>query len=229
MSGLLRPGGSLAARPLQFIWIVDGSGSMKGEKIQSLNFAIRSAIPAMREEAAKNPNTSLLVRAVRFADTATWHVPTPTPVQNFAWPDLTAGGTTAMGSALNLVAQALAEAPEGGRGMAPVLVLLTDGHPTDDFAAGLSHLMSLDLGRAAIRLGIAIGADADKKKLAEFVGDPDRPVLEAQNSDSLVAFIKFASTVLVNQGARPRIAGDARPGFIIPPPTATQTSSDVLW
>jgi hypothetical protein len=37
-----RPGGELATRPLHFIWIADGSGSMAVDgKIQALNTAIR--------------------------------------------------------------------------------------------------------------------------------------------------------------------------------------------
>ena len=51
-----RFGGTLAARPLQFIWIADCSGSMEGKKIESLNFGIREAIPAMRDVADENPN-----------------------------------------------------------------------------------------------------------------------------------------------------------------------------
>ncbi len=31
-----RPGGELAKRPLQFIWLCDCSGSMSGKKIESL-------------------------------------------------------------------------------------------------------------------------------------------------------------------------------------------------
>ena len=46
-----RPGGALATRPLQFLWIVDCSGSMQGKKIEALSFAIREAIPAMQEVA----------------------------------------------------------------------------------------------------------------------------------------------------------------------------------
>jgi len=42
------PGGPIASRPLHFIWILDCSGSMQGEKIGQLNFAIREAIPAMQ-------------------------------------------------------------------------------------------------------------------------------------------------------------------------------------
>ena len=46
----LRPGGELATRPLHFIWIADCSGSMAVDgKIQSLNTAIKEAIPSMQD------------------------------------------------------------------------------------------------------------------------------------------------------------------------------------
>jgi uncharacterized protein YegL len=224
-----RPGGPLAARPLHFIWIVDGSGSMQGEKVQSLNYAIRSAIPAMRDEAQKNPNARLLVRAVRFADTATWHIPDPTPIERLAWPDIIAAGTTSMGAALSLVAESFDETPENGRGLAPVLVLITDGRPTDDFAEGLAKLLATPLGQGAIRLAIAIGADADRKKLEMFVSDPQRPVLDASNADQLVAFIQFASTVLVKQGSTLRLEPGGKPGFIAEPPDVNPVPEDLVW
>src|SRR5947209_4904366 len=61
------PGGEMAARPLHFFWIADCSGSMAGDKIQSLNTAIREAIPEMRRVAANNPNAQVLVRAIKFS------------------------------------------------------------------------------------------------------------------------------------------------------------------
>ncbi len=51
-----RPGGELATRPLHFIWIADCSGSMDIDgKIQTLNNAIREAIPHMQSVADENP------------------------------------------------------------------------------------------------------------------------------------------------------------------------------
>ena len=48
----MRPGGELATRPLHFIWIADCSGSMAVDgKIQSLNTAIKEAIPNMQQVA----------------------------------------------------------------------------------------------------------------------------------------------------------------------------------
>src|SRR5512147_2785916 len=99
-----RPGGELAARPLHFIWICDCSGSMRGEKIQQLNFAIRDAIPHMRSVADENPNAQVLVRAIKFSHGAAWHIPQPTPISLFQWEDLAATGETDMGKALAMVA-----------------------------------------------------------------------------------------------------------------------------
>lgn len=67
MSGLKRPGGELASRPLHFFWIVDCSGSMHGEKIGTVNHAIQSTIPEMVSAAENNPNAQLMVRTLKFS------------------------------------------------------------------------------------------------------------------------------------------------------------------
>jgi len=54
-----RPGGPLARRPLHFIWIVDCSSSMYGEKMQELNNAVKEALPDMQKAAAENPNAEV--------------------------------------------------------------------------------------------------------------------------------------------------------------------------
>lgn len=62
------PGGALAKRPLHFIWIADCSGSMGYDgKIQSLNNAIREALPHMQDAAAENPNAEVMLRAPQLA------------------------------------------------------------------------------------------------------------------------------------------------------------------
>ena len=92
-----RPGGELETRPLHFIFIADSSGSMGNDgKIQALNTAIREAIPHMQKVADDNPNAQVLVRAVSFGSGAQWHISQPTPVADFKWTDLSAGGETDM-------------------------------------------------------------------------------------------------------------------------------------
>ena len=155
----LFPGGAMARRALHFIWILDCSGSMTGRKIQSLNTAIQEAIPQMREAAAGNPGVDVLVRVVTFSKGADWHLETPTPLSAFEWENVSAGGHTDMGAALTLVSKAMQALPS--HGVPPVLVLVTDGQPTDDFDEGLKLLLAQKWGERATRISIAIGGDAD--------------------------------------------------------------------
>jgi uncharacterized protein YegL len=189
------PGGEMSSRILDFFWIADCSGSMEGEKIQTLNYAIRQTIPDMRKEADANPNAQILVRAIKFSDGAAWHIPTATPIDAFNWIDLTAGGVTSMGMALDLVAGELNRFPSDTKRLPPVLVLLTDGQPTDEYRRGLDALMDTPWGKKAVRIAIAIGKDADLDVLEQFTGNKEL-VLEAKNPQLLIKFIKWASTVV---------------------------------
>ncbi len=198
------PGGALSSRPLHFIWIADCSGSMgQRGKIQALNNAIREAIPHMAQVAAENPNAQVLVRAVKFSNGSQWHVARATPMEQFRWEDLEADGVTDMGKALQLVAEQLDVNAMPARALPPVLVLVSDGKPTDDFSAGLRALMEKPWGAKAVRIAIAIGDDADKAILQRFIGHPELEPLQANNAESLVRYIKWVSTAVLQSASSP--------------------------
>jgi uncharacterized protein YegL len=203
------PGGELAARPLHFFWLADCSGSMAGEKIQSLNHAIRDAIEAMRKVADNNVHAKVFVRAIKFSRGATWHVAQPTPLENFQWKDLTAGGVTDMGQALIMLAEQLKVPPMEQRGLPPVVVLVSDGHPSDDIKKGLAAVMAEPWGKKAVRIAIGIGKDADDNMLEKFIANPEIPVLHAHNSAELTHYIKWASTMALQASSSPTIRDDA--------------------
>ena len=138
-----------------------------GGKIQALNTAIREAIPHMRKEASQNPNATVLVRALKFSNGAQWTVSQPTPVDQFEWTDLTAEGVTDMGKALSMVAEQLKMPPMSERALPPVIVLISDGQPTDAFSQGLKDLMNEPWGRKAVRIAIGIGEDADQENYSK--------------------------------------------------------------
>ena len=193
------PGGKIAHRPVRFFFLVDCSGSMRIEgKMQSLNQAIREAIPAMREVAKKNPTAQLQVQVIKFADVEAWHVASPTPIESFQWQDIEAHEQqrTAMGAALRLVAEQLHMPPMPERALSPILCLVSDGQPTDDFRGGLQALQGAPWNKKAVRIGIGIGKDADLDVLRRFVDNPEIPVLIAQNSDQLADYIRWASTIM---------------------------------
>jgi uncharacterized protein YegL len=230
-----RPGGELATRPLHFIWICDCSGSMSVDgKIQSLNYAIGNAIPDMQKVADENPNADVLVRAIRFSNGAQWHIAQAVPVKDFKWQDLTADGVTDMGKALTMVAEQLKQ--QSDRGLPPVLVLLSDGQPTDNFDAGLKALLDQPWGRKAVRIGIAIGEDADTDVLQKFIGNPEIKPLQANNSETLVRYIKWVSTQVLQSASSPasQSANSTQSTSNVPvpqPPDAsgTSTSATDVW
>lgn len=222
----------MASRPLHFIWITDCSGSMGGQKIQSLNYAIRNAIPSMRDVASENPNAKVLVRAIKFSSGAQWHIDDATVVDKFEWNDLQAGGLTDLGTALSMVADQLKIPPMSERALPPVLVMLSDGQPTDDYMAGLSKLLSLPWGKKAVKIAIAIGEDADIDVLQSFIDDPERAPLQANNSDALVHYIKWASTAVVKAASAPpsQLKGQSiKSNVAIPTPPPADVSNDDVW
>jgi len=226
-----RPGGELARRPLHFIWIADCSDSMdrKG-KIQALNTAIKASLPVMKEAADEHPNADVLVRAVRFSDTAHWHVARPTPIHDFKWLDLTADGETQMGKALSLVAEQLKMPPMEDRALPPVLVLVSDGQPTSvgDFETGLENLLREPWGKKAVRVAIAIGDDADVDVLKKF-SHPEIPVLEAHNAEQLTRYVKWATTVVLGAVARPASqAKEGMGGGAVPIPAAPEVEEGTV-
>ena len=198
-----RPGkGGINKRELHFFWITDCSGSMGVDgKIQSLNNAIRDSIPEMKNVAQENPNARVLVRALKFSQGAEWHVAQPTPIADFTWSDLTADGVTDLGQALSKLADQLQVSNMPKRGLPPVLVLVSDGQPTDDFEAGLEELLATPWGQKAVKIAIAIGDDADKEVLQQFIDNPEFEPLQANNSEELTRYIKWASTEVVNSAS----------------------------
>ena len=231
----MRPGGELATRPLHFIWIADCSGSMAVDgKIQSLNTAIKEAIPNMQDVADENPNAQVLVRAVRFSDGAQWHVSQPTDIADFKWDDLEAGGVTSMGMALSIVADQLRIPPMSDRALPPVLVLISDGQPTDDFSGGLQALMNEPWGRKAVRIAISIGEDADQEVLKKFIDNPELKPLQANSPESLTKYIRWVSTAVLKSASSPAsLSGDSgAPDLNIPIPAmpdAGPSSADDVW
>ena len=227
------PGGPLATRPLHFIFLADCSSSMSGDKIQALNHAIREAIPHMREVARGNPNAEVLVRSIKFASGAQWHQSQATNVEAFDWQDLSASGMTDMGTALTLVASALKTPPMPERALPPVLVLISDGEPTDDFEGGLRTLMAEPWGKKAVRLSIAIGEGARLDVLQKFIGHAEIQPLVAKNADQLVKYIRWASTAVLQAASAPASQTQATPAGVNvplpPPPITAPIDANDVW
>jgi uncharacterized protein YegL len=132
-----------------------------------------------------------------------------------------------MGEALVTLAGALTAEALPGRQLPPVIVLVSDGYPSDDVEAGLSALMSSYYGSRALRVAISIGSDAEEDILERFIGHPSMRPLQANNAQDLARQIRWATTMPVRStssstNAPDRVAALAR--------SALQPgASDLLW
>jgi uncharacterized protein YegL len=187
----------MAKRQMEFIWIADCSSSMAGEKIATLNQAIRESKSVLQGAIESQTGVDMRVRAIKFADRAEWHIHDPTPVESFQWPDLVASGETMMGEAIELVRQSMEQLDhtKGYRGYPPVLVLISDGDPSDDVDKPLAALMKIGWAKAATRMAVAIGAGANREVLGRFASQREgKPlVFDAENKKELIAAINFVS------------------------------------
>lgn len=231
-SSVLMPGGGIARRPLHCFILADCSGSMKGEKMQALNFAIADMLPHLAAWERDQEQAAVFVRAIAFATEPTWHVPEPTPPSALRWSPLASvpKGLTNMAPALEMVAEALAPGQLERRALRPAVLLVTDGLPTDPpgrFDSALDTLMSVRAGKAALRLAVAIGRDARSEALTRFIGDPDVPVLVADSTDEIAERLVVASVAVSRMsevGAdRHAIASQ----LLQPPPTAEPVQVDL--
>lgn len=199
----------MSRRTMVLFFIVDTSGSMAGSKIGSLNAAIREVIPMLDEISANNADAEIKIACLQFSSGCEWMFTIPQAATDFVWNDLSAAGLTDLGEAcqeLNskLSSDAFMKAASGL--FAPVLILLSDGGPTDNFHGGISKLKENKWYKAAIKIAIAIGEDADKDVLKEFTGNIEA-VFEAHNVEALKKIVRTVSLTSSQIGSKSSSVG----------------------
>lgn len=185
----------IARKTMVLFFLVDTSGSMYGEKIGSLNDAIRETVPDLKDLSQSNPDAAIKIAVMQFDTNVRWLYPQPIDSEQFRWNDLQAGGLTELGAALLELNGKLSKTQfmqEAAGSYAPVLILLSDGGPTDDFDSALEVIKKNAWFKHAIKIAIAIGNDADKNVLTQFTGNSES-VIEVHNKSALKAIIRFVS------------------------------------
>jgi uncharacterized protein YegL len=184
-------------RVMDFFFIVDTSGSMDGDKIGTVNSAIDEAIPLLKSISDDNPDAEIKVAVLEFSSGAEWVTAGgPLELGDFSWNHMDAGGVTDLGAAYGELADKLSVShgfmQEATGSLAPVLFLLSDGSPTDNYQVHLKKLKQIGWYKEAIKVAIAIGSDADRDVLREFTGNTET-VLTAYDASTLRKIIRFVS------------------------------------
>lgn len=188
----------IAKRPFHIILLVDASTSMRGERIAQVNSALRDIKAHLIEMQDENVNVDFFLTVVPFSTEATLlNGDRSKAIENFDFADIRAGGQSNLHLAYQTLADLLKKQSKGGimpdfGGVAPILLLLTDGHPTKNVKEELNALRALPWFRVALKYGIAIGLDDQRTMdtLHEFVsGNGD--VIGCYNSKLLSRIIQI--------------------------------------
>ena len=209
------PDGQVVRKKLHFFWLADCSDSMRGKKIASLNQASREAVPEVQKAVAAYPQVEIVMRAIKFSDSAEWHIgPDPVPVEQFIWPELETAGLTSTAKAIRLLAGELSMERMPRRALPPVCILISDGFCTDpreEYEKAITELGKIPWGVKAVRLAIAIGDESEynETELLRFVNQEQIGLLKAHSPEELVTYIRWASVSASVASSRGR-SRDAR-------------------
>lgn len=184
-------------RVMTLFYLVDTSASMRGSRIGTLNSAMEETIPLLKEVAAANDDAMIKVAILQFSSGCQWITPEPGPVELDAltWNDLSAEGITDFGAALleldqKLSRNAYLKSQTGA--YAPVILLISDGAPTDNWEKGLIKIRNNNWFKHAIKIAIDIESGVEKSVLEAFTGNSEA-ILDAKNTAVLKKMIHKVS------------------------------------
>ncbi|MES0328543.1 MAG: VWA domain-containing protein [Gammaproteobacteria bacterium] len=177
-------------RRLPVYLLLDNSGSMMGEAIE----AVKNGVQVLASTLRQDPYAleTAFISVITFNTEAKQVVPL-TDLISFQPPDIVAQGTTSLGAALKLVSKKINEevitTTPGRRGdWKPLIFLMTDGAPTDDWQSGLDDLKKIKLGMI---VACAAGPNGDTnvlKSISETVVQ-----LDTADSGTIKKFFQWIS------------------------------------
>lgn len=189
----------IAKQRLNVIMLVDCSTSMRGERIRQVNNALHDVKDKLTEMQSENANMDFYVTVITYSTEAfLLNRDEMKRVDEFTFNDIKAGGWSNLHLAYIRLADLLKKEKNGGimpdfGGVAPILLLLSDGHPTKyPMDEELRALRKLPWFKVALKYGIAIELNDNRTKdvLKDFVsGNGD--VIECYDSRLLEKIIKI--------------------------------------
>lgn len=213
------------AKPLPVILLLDTSGSMYGDKISALNDAVRKMLGTLTKE--ESQANEFLVSVITFGGTASLANP-PTPASELAYDDLSADGGTPLGAAID-VAKTLIEDREQtpGRAYRPLVVLVSDGVPTDSWESKLERFIQDGRSSKCDRMALGIGREAyegqGRATLERFIAGTEHKVFEAKDAGEIHNFFRFVTMSVVTRSLSQNKNAIPADATLQSPPSASST------
>ena len=205
-------------RKLPVYLVLDTSGSMSGEPIEAVKNGVQILVSALRQDPYALETAFLSV--ITFDGQAQQLVPL-SELATFNPPNLQVGTTTSLGAGLKLLAERVdaevTKTTADTKGdWKPMVFLMTDGLPTDDWQSGLAEFKKRKFG---IVVACAAGTGADTTVLKQITENV--VALDTADTASLRAFFKWVSASISTGSQKVESGGKEIAGLDeLPPPPA---------
>jgi uncharacterized protein YegL len=181
---------------------------MKGKKIGELNTVMEELIPEIRR--VGEADTDVKVAVLTFGTQVRWMYSQPISIEDFEWARLRADGVTSMGEAFKELSARMSRNSflnSPSLSFAPVIFLMTDGYPSDDYKTTLKELQANSWFKFGLKAALGIGQEANDDMLAEFTGSPDN-VVHAYSGGQLAQMIKVIAVTSAQIGSKSMTLSD---------------------
>ena len=170
---------------IHVLFLIDCSGSMYGDRMEEVNKACSDVFSTFN---IINPDVDIKVNVLSFGTDASWIYSTPVSIEDFTWITFEAQGLTSFGGACSELDSKMSrnEFFNNIHGLnKSLIVLITDGEPTDDFERPLQSLQNNQFFKKANKFAIGIGEDFNEQILARFAGNKKVFTLSDDNVSKL--------------------------------------------
>ena len=203
-------------RRLPVYLLLDTSGSMAGEPIEAVKNGVQIMISSLRQ----NPQAieTAFLSVITFDSTAQQIIPL-TDLASFQMVDIKATGVTALGEALKLVAHKIdtevqKTTTEQKGDWKPLVFIMTDGIPTDDWQRGLNEFKK---SKVAFTVACAAGSGADTNILKQITENVVS--LDTADSASIGKFFQWVTASIGVSSTKVEDSGKEVTGLNeLPPP-----------
>lgn len=196
----------ISRRMCPVIFLLDTSGSMSGAPLGAVNAAMEGVLPELISMNNDNPDVEIEIAVITFESGIKWVTGSGlVNPESYAWNDLNAGGGTSMGAAFRELEKVLSVSHgfmnRASGSVAPVLFLLTDGEPTDNYQDGLQALKGNNWYKVAAKVAIGYGQSNDAV-LREFTGNPETVLHTNDPMDlkNMIRFVTITSSMVASTG-----------------------------